>query len=70
MAGVFGQLFRPQKKIELNSKVMELNIAKEILVEVFEIRLLDVDETIQNHFRVVSPENISTWMDCGHKSSG
>jgi uncharacterized tellurite resistance protein B-like protein len=50
MAGVLRQLVRPQKKA-LNQKAMELEAAREILAEVFGIRLSEVDEMIQNRFQ-------------------
>ncbi|MFA7375335.1 MAG: hypothetical protein WCZ26_08015, partial [Methanothrix soehngenii] len=51
MAGVFEQLFRPQKKaIYRDPKAMELEAAKEILAEVFRVRLSEVDEMIRCRF--------------------
>ena len=56
MAGVLEQLIGPQKRAvvhrtsRMNPKAMELQTAKEILVEVFRVRLSDVDEMIQNRF--------------------
>jgi hypothetical protein len=51
MAGVFEQLFRPQQKtIYQDQKAMELEAAKEILAEVFRIRLSEVDEMIRCRF--------------------
>ncbi|MDD5734562.1 MAG: hypothetical protein FNP40_00065 [Dehalobacter sp. 4CP] len=51
MAGVFEQLFRPQQKtIYQDQKAMELEAAKEILAEVFRIRLSEVDEMIRSRF--------------------
>jgi uncharacterized tellurite resistance protein B-like protein len=50
MAGVLRQLVRPQKKA-LNQKAMELEAAREILAEVFGIRLSEVDEMIENRFQ-------------------
>jgi len=48
MAGVLGQLFRPQKKaMYRDPKAMELETAKEILAEVFRVRLSEVDEMIR-----------------------
>ena len=44
MAGVF----RPHKA--LNQKAMELEAAREILAEVFGVRLWEVDEMIQSRF--------------------
>ena len=54
MAGVLGQLFKPQKKaMYRDPKAMELETAKEILAEVFRVRLSEVDEMIQNRFEEV-----------------
>ena len=54
MAGVLGRLFRPQKKaMYRDPKAMELETAKEILAEVFRVRLSEVDEMIQNRFEEV-----------------
>ncbi len=56
MAGVFELLMRPQKRTvehrtsRADLKVLELQTAKEILAEVFRIRVSDVDEMIQNRF--------------------
>jgi hypothetical protein len=52
MAGVF-ELLRPQKRavVHCNPKALELQTAKEILAEVFRVRLSEVDEMIQNRFR-------------------
>ena len=50
MAGVLEQLFRPQKK------AMELEAAREILAEVFEVRLSEVDGMIQSRFEAVCSE--------------
>ena len=51
MAGVFEQLIRPQQKtIYQDLKAMELEAAKEILAEVFRIRLSEVDEMIRCRF--------------------
>ena len=51
MAGVLEQLIRPQKKAMYHDlKAMELEAAKEILAEVFRIKLSEVDEMIQNHY--------------------
>jgi len=60
MAGVLEQLIRPQKRAvvhcTLNPTAMELQTAKEILAEVFRVRLSEVDEMIQNRFEVASYE--------------
>jgi predicted enzyme related to lactoylglutathione lyase len=54
MAGVLEQLIRPQKKaMHRDLKAMELETAKEILSEVFGVRLSEVDEMIQNRFEEV-----------------
>jgi len=55
MAGVLEQLFRPQKMavVYCNSKAMELEAAREILAEVFGIRLSEVDEMIWSRFESV-----------------
>ena len=58
MAGVIKRLFRPEEEIMLDRRIMELQTAKEILAEVFGIRLQDVDEMIQNRFEAASPEDI------------
>ena len=49
MAGVLRQLVGPQKKA-LNQKAMELEVAMEILAEVFGVRISEVDEMIQSRF--------------------
>jgi len=63
MAGVFEQLFRPQQKtIYQDQKAMELEAAKEILAEVFKIRLSEVDEMIRCRFEVeVSVKEDGLW---------
>jgi ribose 1,5-bisphosphokinase PhnN len=63
MAGVFEQLFRPQQKtIYQDQKAMELEAAKEILAEVFRIRLSEVDEMIRCRFEVeVSVKEDGLW---------
>jgi hypothetical protein len=59
MAGVLGQLLRPQKKVMYRDpKVMELEIAKEILAEVFRVRVSEVNEMIQNRFEVAGNEDV------------
>ena len=56
MAGVLEQLIRPQKRAVVHRpsradrKVLQLEAAKEILAEVFRIRVSDVDEMIQSRF--------------------
>ncbi len=48
MAGVFEQLFRPQKTAVQDRRAMELEAAREILAEVFGVKLSEVDEMIEN----------------------
>jgi len=66
MARVFEQLIRPQKRLmrhstfQIDPKALELDTAKEILAEVFKVRLSDVDEMIQNRFEAVSYEDTSS----------
>ena len=63
MAGVLEQLIRPQQKtIYQDRKAMELEAAKEILAEVFRIRLSEVDEMIRCRFEVeVSVKEDGLW---------
>lgn len=53
MAGVLEQLIRSQKRavVHCNPKFLELQTAKEILAEVFQVSLSEVDEMIQNRFQ-------------------
>jgi hypothetical protein len=67
MAGVLEQLIRPQKRVvvhRMNPKALELQTAKEILAEVFRVRLSEVDEMIQNRFEAAGND------DVGHKENG
>ena len=51
MAGVYEQLIRPQKRaVQSDLKAMELEAAKEILAEVFRVRLSEIDEMIRCRF--------------------
>ena len=52
MAGVLEQLFGPQKTAVQDRKAMELEAAREILAEVFGVKLSEVDEMIENRFQV------------------
>ena len=60
MAGVLEQLIRPQKRAvvhctsRMNPKALELQTAKEILAEVFRVRISEVDEMIQNRFEAAA----------------
>jgi hypothetical protein len=61
MAGVLEQLFRSQKKaMYRDPKAIELETAKEILAEVFRVRLSEVDEMIHNRFEAVDNEDIGS----------
>ena len=51
MAGVLGQLFGPQKTAVQDRRAMELDAAREILAEVFGVKLSEVDEMIENRFQ-------------------
>ena len=53
MAGVLERLSWPQKKTVHHSdlKAMELEAAREILAEVFRVKLSEVDEMIENRFQ-------------------
>ena len=65
MAGVLEQLFRPQKMavVYCNPKAMELEAAREILAEVFGVRLSEVDEMIWSRFEAEDkgPEEEVLW---------
>jgi hypothetical protein len=60
MAGVLERIRWPQKRSvighssvapsKVDLRVLELQAAKEILAEVFRVRILDVDEMIQNRY--------------------
>ena len=60
MAGVLEQLIRPQKMavVHCNPKALELQTAKEILAEVFKVRLSEVDEMIRNRFEAAGFEGV------------
>ena len=66
MGGVFEQLIRPQKRAvvyctsQMNPKELELQTAKEILAEVFRVRLSDVDEMIQNRFEIAGKDDTTS----------
>ena len=51
MAGVLGLLFRPQKTAAQDRRAIELEAAREILAEVFGVKLSEVDEMIENRFQ-------------------
>ena len=50
MAGVLAQLFWPQKAAVQDRRAMELEAAREILAEVFGVKLSEVDEMIRSRF--------------------
>ena len=64
MVGVLEQLIRPQKRAvehctsRMNPKALELQTAKEILAEVFRVKISEVDEMIQNRFEAASSEGV------------
>jgi hypothetical protein len=50
MAGVLRQLFRPRQKTTYqDQKAMELEAAKEILAEVFRVRLSEVEISVKEN---------------------
>jgi hypothetical protein len=54
MTGVLERLVWPQKKAAVSSsdrRAMELEAARAILAEVFEVKLSEVDEMIENRFQ-------------------
>ena len=64
MAGILGRLIGSQKKAMYHDpKAMELETAKEILAEVFRVRLSEVDEMIQNRFEEVHPQEVCSEED-------
>jgi len=61
MAGVLEQLIRQQKKaMYRDPKAMELEMAKEILAEVFGVKLMEVDEMIQNRFEAAGNDDVGS----------
>jgi len=70
MAGVLGQLIGPQKRAVvhrtslMNPRALELQMAKEILAEVFRVRISEVNEMIQNRFQTAGSD------DTGAKENG
>ena len=60
MAGILDQLIRPRKKTVHHSdlKAIELEAAREILAEVFKVRLSEVDEMIQNRFQAADNDDM------------
>jgi hypothetical protein len=62
MAGVLEQLFRPQKTAVQDRSAMELEAAREILAEVFGVRLSEVDEMIENRFQAGEERRSREWL--------
>jgi hypothetical protein len=60
MAGVLEQLIRPQKR-PINQKAMELEAAREILAEVFKVKLSEVDEMILSRFEADDMGSKGLW---------
>ena len=66
MAGVLEQLIRPQRSAvvhctsRMNPKALELQTAKEILAEVFRVRISEVEEMIQNRFQAAGNDNMGS----------
>ena len=54
------QLRRPQKKA-MSQKAMELEAAREILAEVFGVRLSEVDEMIRGRFEAEDGGSKGLW---------
>lgn len=61
MAGVLGQLFGPQKMAVQDRRAMELEAARQILPEVFGIRLSAVDEMIENRSQAGDERRSREW---------
>jgi hypothetical protein len=73
MAGVLERISRSQKTVHnFNLRAMELDVAREILAEVFGVKLSEVDEMIQSRFQAgderrprddgLWPQEL--WVDC------
>ena len=61
MAGVFEKLIKSHKMaMKCDPKALELETAKEILAEVFRVRLSDVDEMIRCRFEAACYEDIGS----------
>jgi hypothetical protein len=67
MAGVFERMRWPQKRSiivnsslapRVNLRVLELQVAKEILAEVFRVRISDVEDMIQNRYSEICYEKL------------
>lgn len=58
MAGVLRLVWSQKTEVQ-DRKSMELEVAKEILAEVFRIRLADVNEMIQNRFEAASSDGVN-----------
>ena len=61
MAGVFEKLIKSHKMaMQCDPKALELETAKEILAEIFGVRISDVDEMIQSRFEAACSEDIGS----------
>jgi hypothetical protein len=66
MARVFEHLIRPQKRLmkhstfQIDPKALELETAKEILAEIFGVRISEVDKMIQNRFESACSDDIGS----------
>jgi hypothetical protein len=72
MAGVFEKLIKSHKMaMQCDPKALELETAKEILAEVFKVRLSDVDEMIKTALKLSAMKILALKkMGYGLKSSG
>jgi hypothetical protein len=62
MAGVFEKLIKSHKMaMQCDPKALELETAKEILAEVFKVRLYDVDEMIISRFETEDSKEDGLW---------
>lgn len=63
MAGVLERLFRQGKRTFIDHKAMELQAAREILAEVFGVRLAEVDQMIRSRFEAENegPKENKLW---------
>jgi hypothetical protein len=68
MAGVLERIWWPQKRLvvghsssvlKVDLRILELQAAKEILAEIFAVKIMDVEEMIQNRYEEACHENNS-----------
>ena len=60
LRGIHLKIKSHKMAMQCDPKALELETAKEILAEVFKVRLSDVDEMIKNRFEAVSYEDTSS----------